>query len=300
MLDGADPQEPLEDLQRLSEAGRERYLKMLPPEDIAGALKAALRERDTGTHHEGSTGREYVKSAQPAAKDVIRAQQVLKDKDNAGIGSTKKDNGGTQRDAVDAVRVLEKRTRSLSLHQPPRKRKQRIRKKAAASHAQKKIQQSHVAQREHENPDGQTTKTTEELPIVLQIRVPEFGTMTKDISDALVSLERKVRKRFEDMRSASERRTRVNNRILENPKKYLDKPCCVRQLLVTTDINPTMHFGGKLNESADDRCNNAEDPCIYLALHDEVPTLCIVPLPPALRAGLWWKDVGFWLVPKED
>lgn len=54
-----DPRALLKDLEKLSEAGRDRFLKLLPREDVIETFKAALRERDeaqklgelTGNYH---------------------------------------------------------------------------------------------------------------------------------------------------------------------------------------------------------------------------------------------------------
>jgi hypothetical protein len=51
------PKDLLRDLQRLDEAGRDRYLKMLRHEDIVQTLKVALQESDKVQNSETSIGK---------------------------------------------------------------------------------------------------------------------------------------------------------------------------------------------------------------------------------------------------
>ena len=53
------PQALLKDLHQLSEAGRDRFLKLLPREDIIEAFKAALLEWDVDQNLKAPTGESH-------------------------------------------------------------------------------------------------------------------------------------------------------------------------------------------------------------------------------------------------
>jgi hypothetical protein len=135
--------------------------------------------------------------------------------------------------------------------------------------------------------EGVTETALRKFPIMLSIP-KEDGTATlmKDLLPHNVATT--LRTRFETMCTANEGRRTSYKRIMNDPLKYAQKPMCVRDILLRGRESSAqgLLFRESHSTGADDRCVKAKELCMYLALRNGQPTLCMVPLPEDLRMGM--------------
>jgi len=135
------------------------------------------------------------------------------------------------------------------------------------------------------------------LPIVLSLPVANDSVTLKSIKQLPLETRKNLEQRFEAMYLAQEDRTVNYNRVLKNPKAYMDKPVCFRDLILHSRTAST--HGSLFKKTgkvcADERCNKARDPCMHLFMHNKVPSLCLVPLPEVDRIGKAWTEFTYWV-----
>jgi len=145
--------------------------------------------------------------------------------------------------------------------------------------------------------DNETGVPHRGLPIVLSVPEENGEVTLKSINKLSNKPRSKLKQLFDDMWSANESRQKCYRRIAKHPEKYLEKPMCVRDIVLrgrNVSVQGTI-FRDKDKVSADDRCFKAKEPCAYLVMHKGTPTLRIVPLPEDLRSGMSWRNLGFWV-----
>jgi hypothetical protein len=135
------------------------------------------------------------------------------------------------------------------------------------------------------------------LSILLSVLTGDDGVILKSIDELPSDLRSDLQKRFEDMCTATKNRRLRYGRIEKGPKFYATKNCCVRDAInrSTSDFSNGITFGATGRVSADVRCTKAREPCAYVVMHEDVPSLCMVPLPEEKRVGKTWTELGYWV-----
>ncbi|RYD50372.1 MAG: hypothetical protein EOP83_24025 [Verrucomicrobiaceae bacterium] len=140
----------------------------------------------------------------------------------------------------------------------------------------------------------------EDMPAILSIPKADGTVYLVDVDN----LDRRPRKglfnTLEGILSLFGGRYGFSQRIAENSKlvsKYLDNLICIRGLMNMNDAftDTVLLRRDKDHMVADERCVEARKPCVHLITHREKPTLCIRPLPDALRMGANWWQLEFWV-----
>ncbi|KAI4656020.1 hypothetical protein J4E93_000736 [Alternaria ventricosa] len=148
------------------------------------------------------------------------------------------------------------------------------------------------------------TRKPVDLPMYLQLRNERGKYVLKDFDDLPVLVQAELKRRYEEMCSATEYRRRYYGTCTLNPKHYTDsphRPFCIRNILVSGGIRAgrtrqEFSQGGVFKKTADDRCINARQPCSHFAKYKEEFIIRIVPLPRTLREGKTWTDLGYWVL----
>jgi hypothetical protein len=325
MSDEADPKALLRDLQQMSEAGRDRFFQLLPREEIIEIVKASLRERDEDRSSQGSSHccACHTAQGQPADSRSSGKTEVLVEPitvamtERAALGSESEAEEHTMRRnrwcASPLAATIVKRARHDPLDflglRNPQAGPQAEDRSATRTDDENSIKfeddndsngnsNDEIWEGVHENSrEKQVTETAlRKFPIMLSIP-KENGTATlmKNLLPHNVSTT--LRTRFEAMCTANEGRRTIYKRMMSDPHKYVQKPMCVRDILLRGRESSAqgLLFRESHSTGADDRCVKAKEPCMYLILHNGQPTLCTVPLPEDLRMGMTWRSMGFWV-----
>jgi hypothetical protein len=150
------------------------------------------------------------------------------------------------------------------------------------------------------NQQPKTKKVQQSADLQMYLRVPTGSghDMLKDSDDLPVLVQVELKRRFEEMWSFNERRTQDYAKCTLNPTRSMDKPWCIRnQIIRSTRGRRTMYSqGGKLNETADDKCIHARQPCAHFIWYRNQYVIRLVPLPEALRYGKKWTEIEYWVL----
>ncbi|KAH3961889.1 hypothetical protein HBI56_109280 [Parastagonospora nodorum] len=331
MTTKADPHALLQDLQQLSEEGRDRMLMLLPREAIAGAFKVALRFNDSSGEGDGSgtsqtaerntttgqRGREIAlaplnerkrpvspvamipeKRMQQERRPAVRSDWPLQSRDPIASDATIKEEAEVitidDYDTVDEDAVVGEGSLGPVQFKPPGKSNP-----AKPSVAPRSPYGTRAHGRRDEPTNGRANEGLIDLPILLSIP-GRHGRVTLKAIDQLPSeVQGELERRFKRMWSLNEHRQKGYSRIAREPEKFLETPLCIRD--ICTKGKPTSRqsevFRTQDNVSADDRCVKAKEPCMHLILQNHSPTLRMVPLPEVERYQRTWTDLGFWVRP---
>jgi hypothetical protein len=85
-------------------------------------------------------------------------------------------------------------------------------------------------------------------------------------------------------------------RMLENPERSMSKGRCVNNVVFSKSGKPMTYAAADGNESrACDHCVNKDRICAKLVQLGDKVKMAVYPLPPGLREGLKWNEMGFWV-----
>jgi hypothetical protein len=336
------PIDLLRDLQRLDEAGRDRYMKMLPHEDIVQTLKIALQESDKMQKSENSTGTSTYNTLDAdyltiCTEVLMSNKQKVAATTNYATSSRKVSDAQPglpekKRNAKDGEMTARKRPRVDRIVTPLPNRSKVCNDNAGNLAVSKKS----TGFLEHDNDDGEDRMSAEckvnataksspgatpatpstpgkqereqqvatpvpklpkppkmALPMVLCIPGDD-GVRYKNMDSVPLALRSALEQGFRKMTSSCLSRMNRYRWIARNPTSYSDKAHCVRNLL-TQAKDKVIDQGEERKYIANERCINAKEPCMHLAQHKGVPTLCVVPLPEELRQGRKWREPKFWI-----
>jgi hypothetical protein len=136
------------------------------------------------------------------------------------------------------------------------------------------------------------------LPMVLCIPGDD-GVRYKSMDIVPLVLRSRIERGLREMTTSHRYRREIYKSIVRNPNTYVDKPYCLRDMIIKNGtLKAKAEEIGQNEENkhvADERCIRAREPCMYLAQNNGVPTLCVVPLPEELRQGRKWREPKFWI-----
>jgi hypothetical protein len=112
-----------------------------------------------------------------------------------------------------------------------------------------------------------------ELPTVLSVPGEDGAGTLKSIFAPPHEVQNELRRRFYAMPSANQYRSQSYDRVSANPKHYLDRNMCVRDLCLNFS---TKSLRGQMEDQADERCLKAREPCMQLILHNAIASLRMV------------------------
>jgi hypothetical protein len=140
-------------------------------------------------------------------------------------------------------------------------------------------------------------KQPKDLPMYLRVPDGKGGHFIKDIEELPMQTRSELQRRYKDIWVSNKFRTIKYRGCTYNPGRYMAKNTCIRnQVWRGKRVGiPRFTQGGKLNESADDKCITATHPCAYFVKYGEEFAICIVPLPRALRQLKAWTETSFWV-----
>jgi hypothetical protein len=85
-------------------------------------------------------------------------------------------------------------------------------------------------------------------------------------------------------------------RMLENPERSMSKGRCVNNVVFSKSGKPMTYAAADGNESrACDHCVNKDRICAKLIQMGDTVNMAVYPLPPGLREGREWNEMGFWV-----
>ena len=144
----------------------------------------------------------------------------------------------------------------------------------------------------------QAHREPRDLPMYLRFRNELGHYVMKDFDDLPVLVQAELKRRYEEISSASKYRRDYYAGCTLNPGNYVYKPFCIRNTIVrgSNGNNKIWGQGGHFKYSADDRCIKAGSPCAHFDTHDGEYVIRLVPLPRGLRAGKTWTDLGYWVL----
>jgi hypothetical protein len=326
------PQDMLEDLQRLSEAGRERYLRMLPPEDMVEALTLALRGRENLPISEDpmiDCAQRLNKARVPAKYQTVVTKrrphsptvEIVKKKARRGSVGTHRPlriescRKVREMDTVAKTNEFGSDSDEVCFWKSRVQKSQRERDIGIESASDDELGQERVESKEVEgerpirrqiakgskiilSKDRQRKRRTlnlpNHIPIVLLIPDRKLDTRFQSIDNVPTHLRNQLLELYHKMHSASTTRKKGYDRVAKAPDRYLGMRSCLRDHISSAN-GYRIGEGEKLKQEADHRCIRAQSPCMHLLMHNEITTLCIVPLPKELRVEKTWKDLGFWV-----
>ncbi|KAH4816553.1 hypothetical protein HBH61_056230 [Parastagonospora nodorum] len=330
MTTKADPHALLQDLQQLSEEGRDRMLMLLPREAIAEAFKVALQfndssggdgsgtsqtaERNTTT---GQRGREIAlaplnerkrpvslaamipeKRMQQERRPAVRYDSPLQSRDPIASDATIKEEAEVitidDYDTVEEDAVV-----SEGSPRPVQFNLSGTNNTAEPSVAPRSPYRTRAHGRRDEPTNGRANEELIDLPILLSILGLHGKVTLKAIDQLPPEVQGELERRFKRMWSLNEHRQKGYSRIASEPEKFLETPSCIRD--ICTKGKPTSRqsevFRTQDDVGADDRWVKAKEPCMHLILQNYAPTLRMVPLPEVERYQRSWTDLEFWIRP---
>ena len=143
-----------------------------------------------------------------------------------------------------------------------------------------------------------------DLPLVLKVPSHGESTAIKLVEELPETVREKLKNLHLEFRTAFETRIRHFNKVCSNPASAMEQNFCVRErctrgkkITRNGKLLPPQSFsyGGRFRVNADAKCIKMKQPCLHMMQHEGEYALCVVPLPPAMRAGRNWKELGFWV-----
>ena len=135
------------------------------------------------------------------------------------------------------------------------------------------------------------------FPIMLAVPIADDGVTLKSISELPIDTRTSLETHFTNMCSAGKLRRTCYARIEKGPYPYAKKNICVRDAINRRqgESSNGIAFRETGKACADDRCTKAKEPCTYVVMHENAPSLCMVPLPEKNRVGKAWTELEYWI-----
>ncbi|CAN9081962.1 unnamed protein product [Alternaria sp. RS040] len=278
------------------EADRSNIVEHLPPDKVKNAFLLLLRETaglpgtsDIATFGELADAlllhtvlQEQPLAHTPLAVHPVSAQEPVTTSNKRSISTAITDD--SKRARIDAT----------------------VAQNAKQSEAQIRVKEEEIIEITSEAEDAEAETdvqskakdTREPADLKMYLQVPfEWGLdRWREINRLPAPVRAELERRFEELRSFSERNAQLYVEYTRNLKMYMPGRECINSLLNRRKPRQTNYSQiGEPRETACGECANNRKPCAFFAKYKGRYIIYLVPLHKHRRKGKRWTEIGYWV-----